>query len=167
MRPLAIDELRLEPLEARHAEEMYEVLRDPALYLHLDSPPPPSAEHLRKLYGRLESRKSDDGADHWLNWVVRHGRAATGFVQATVTPRHDAWIAFVFARAHHGRGFAFRATRAMMDCLTRDYGVERFVATVEADNGPSIRLLERLGFTLAGAVESKDLPPGERLYVRR
>jgi ribosomal-protein-alanine N-acetyltransferase len=166
---LRAGELVLEPLVAAHAQAMFEVLRDPSLYRYLDYPPPPSVEHLRGVYERLERRKSPDGVDHWLNWVVRIGEGApVGFVQATVLANRTAWVAYVIGTAHQRRGVATRATRAMVDHLHLDYGVKRFLASVEADNEPSIRLLERLGFSLASPEVAKghDLTPSERLYVR-
>ena len=162
---LQVGDLVLEPLEARHADEIFEVLRDPELYRHIDERAPQSVAQLRERYARLETCASPDGAEHWLNWVVRHGGLAIGYVQATVTPRRDAWIAFVFGQAYQGRGFASRSTRGMMECLARDFAVERFLASVEEANAPSIRLLERLGFAPASAGESKDRSPTERLYV--
>jgi RimJ/RimL family protein N-acetyltransferase len=167
MPQLRAGDLVLEPLEVRHASEMFPIVRDPELYRFIDHPPPPTLEHLRKLYTRLEGRRSPDDTDHWLNWIVRHGSEAVGVVQATVDPRHEAWVAFMFDRRHQGRGFACRSTLAMMECLTRDYSVERFLATVEAGNARSVRLLERLGFTLAAADEPTELAATERLYVRR
>ena len=168
MRELRAGDLVLEPLVAGHAEAMFEVLRDPALYRYLDYPPPPSAEHLRGVYERLERRQSPDGADHWLNWVVREGEPSIGFVQATLRPDRTAWIAYVIGTAHQGRGAATRATRAMMDHLVVEYGAKRFLASVEADNAPSIRLLERLGFSLAppDVAKKHDLTASERLFVR-
>ena len=169
MRDLHAKDLVLEPLRVAHAGAMFEVLRDPALYRHLDYGPPPSVEHLRGVYERLERRKSPDGADRWLNWIVRpRGGAPMGFVQATVHPGGSAWIAYVISTVHQRQGIATRATRTMIDHLVVEYGVKRLLASVEADNTPSIRLLERLGFALAGADAAKGhvLTPTERLYVR-
>ena len=168
MKALRAGDLVLEPLESRHAEAMFEVLKDEALYRHLDYPPPPSVEHLRKVYARLEERSSPDGADRWLNWVVSREGAPIGFVQSTVMRDGTAWVAYVFARGHHGRGLATRATGAMLDHLAADYGARAFLASVEEANRPSIRLLERLGFRLATREESRahELTPSERLYVR-
>ena len=168
MKPLLADDLVLEPLEARHAPAMFEVLKDPGLYTYLDHPPPPNVDHLRGLYTKLESRKSPDGGEHWLNWIViprDHG--PVGYVQSTVTP-HAAWIAYVFASLHWGRGYATRAAQAMIDHLERDYSVLRFLATVEAENAPSIRVLLRLGFKQATGKQpaEHELRPSERFFIR-
>jgi len=169
MRELRAGELLLEPLRVAHAEAMFKVLREPRLYRYLDYPPPPSVEHLRAVYERLEKRKSPDGADRWLNWVVRENAGPPiGFVQATVLPGGAAWVAYVIGVARQGHRLGTLATALMVDHLATDYGVKRYLASVEADNEPSIRLLKRLGFALASSEVAKehDLSKTERLYVR-
>src|SRR5512140_1874567 len=105
METIRTPRLVLEPLMAGHAGELYEVLRDPELYQHLDFGPPPSAGHLRTVYEELESRVSPDGGELWLNWAVRVDGRAAGFVQATVRGP-DAWVAYVLGRAFWGHGYA-------------------------------------------------------------
>lgn len=168
MRTLTAGDLILEPLSADHAEAMFQLLDDAELHRYLDQPPPSSVAQLRERYARLESRRSPDGLEHWLNWVVRGGDEVLGFVQATVLPSGDAWVAYVIGRAHWGRGHAFGASRAMFQHLREAYGVARFLASVEAANARSIRLLERLGFRAATPAElaGHDLSPSERLFVR-
>lgn len=162
--------LVLEPLRAAHADELYAVLAEPALYRHIGHPPPGSVEVLREVYRGLESRRSPDGREAWLNWVVRDAatHAALGYVQATVLARGRAWVAYVIGSAHQGRGLATRATQAMMAHLREAHGVNRFLASVEQDNTPSIRLLERLGFRPATPIEAAAhrLEATERLFLR-
>ena len=147
MQVLRAGELVLEPLVVAHAEAMFAVLREPALYRYLDAPAPPSIDHLRSVYARQQGRRSPDGTQTWLNWVVRpDGADPIGFVQATITPARAAWVGFVFSSAHWGRGHAFAAMQAMLAHLDSAYSVTSCFATVEAGNLRSIRLLERLGF---------------------
>ena len=167
MDTLRTSDLVLEPLTAGHAEAMFEVLRDPELYAYLDDGPPPSAEHLRGVYEELEARVSPDGSQLWLNWVVRpQGRAPVGFVQATVIGA-DAWVAYVLAREYWGRGYAFQATRAVIDHLRATCRETCFLATVDAMNDRSIRLLQRLGFRAATEAEAREheISATERLFV--
>ena len=87
--------LTLEPQTAAHAEEMFVVLSDPAIYQY-ENRPPPSLEWLRARFARLESRQSPDGQEQWLNWVVRLSTSELiGYVQATVSPSGGAAIAYV------------------------------------------------------------------------
>jgi [ribosomal protein S5]-alanine N-acetyltransferase len=151
MRPLASKRLVLEPQLPAHAEEMIGVLGDAAIYRFIDDTPPTSCDWLRERYRRLASRRSPDGTQQWLNWIVRHGGQAIGYVQATVHPDRGASIAFVLAPAFQGRGLAEEAARAMLGELASHHGVTHCVATADAHNLRSIALLQRLGFAAADA----------------
>lgn len=161
--------LTLEPRTAGHAAEVFELLSDPQIYRYLDQPPPPSVEQLRELYAKGEARKSPDGSQGWLNWVVRvRGQQLAGVVQATVFEPKSSWVAYVFSPQHWGHGYAHEATAAMIAHLASDYGVTRYLATVEVENIRSIHLLERLGFRLATPQEASghELTATERLFLR-
>ena len=161
--------LVLEPLTVAHAPEMFEVLCDPLTHQYLDQPPPPSVDHLRAVYRQLETRKSPDGRQLWLNWVVRlPGQPPMGYVQATVMSQGRAWVAYLLASKHWGQGHAHTAMLAMLDHLGQACGVGLYMATVEAGNQRSIRLLERLGFQGATAQEAggHELTASERLFLR-
>ncbi|MFL6694560.1 MAG: GNAT family N-acetyltransferase [Ramlibacter sp.] len=169
MPALATGDLLLEPLVAAHAEAMFAVLSDPALFRFIDGAPPASVHELRQRYARLESRVSPDGRQRWLNWVLRpQGGAPAGFVQATVEPDGQAWVAYLLGQQHQGRGVATRAVEAMLPCVHAAHGAHRFLAQVEADNTPSLRLLARLRFGLASREEHelRGLGLTERLFAR-
>ena len=70
MHVIGTGSLTLEPQTAAHAEEMFAVLSDPAIYEH-ENEPPLSLEWLRARFAKLESRRSADGQQQWLNWVIR------------------------------------------------------------------------------------------------
>lgn len=147
MRRLASARLVLEPLVAGHAAEMYEALSDPAIY-EFENEPPESLAWLRGQYEKLESRRSPDGTEYWLNWVVRlPGERAMGFVQATVYRGGWADVAYVFSSAWWGKGYACEAVEAMLAELEATWGVTRCEAVYKTANGRSRRLLDRLGFT--------------------
>ena len=157
MRTLQGHELRLEPQVAAHAEEMFAVLSDPNLYAH-ENEPPASLEWLRERFARLESRRSKDGSELWLNWVARLPTGeAIGYVQATVHATHRAAIAYVFGSRWWGRGLATEAVELMTAELASNYEVETFIAVLKASNARSRKLLERLGFALADAAAHQRL----------
>jgi len=169
MQTIVTTELTLEPLRTSHAEEMFEVLGEEAIYRYLDYSPPSSVEYLRGVHARLEARRSPDGSEAWLNLVIRpQGKSLVGYVQATVAAGRSAHVAYVLTSRYWGRGYAQRAMRAMLEHLASAYSVEECDATVEAENHRSIRLLGRLGFRLAAAEERKghSLTTTERMFVR-
>ncbi|MEQ1804186.1 MAG: GNAT family N-acetyltransferase [Burkholderiaceae bacterium] len=150
IRALRAQGLSLEPQCAGHAQAVFDVLDDPAVYTYLDDAPPASAAVLRERFLRLESRASADGREQWLNWAIRLDTGGVaGIVQATVCEGGLAWIAFVVGREFWGQGVAQRAARAVLDEGCARYGVTEWLATADERNGRSIRLLARLGFTTA------------------
>jgi RimJ/RimL family protein N-acetyltransferase len=168
MRMLRSGPLTLEPQMASHAEEMFGVLCDPAIYEY-ESAPPASVDALRVRYVKLESRRSGDGREQWLNWVIRmDGVGLIGYVQATVHANGSAGIAYEIASEHWGRGHARRATEAMIEELIGRYGVTMLFAVAKQRNYRSLRLLERLGFSRAGPelFAAGGVGPDEALMVR-
>lgn len=168
MRVLEIPALTLEPQTVAHAEEMFRVLADPAIYQH-EGEPPASRAALCERFARLESRRSPDGREQWLNWVIRLPTSELiGYVQATVRPDGDAAIAYQLASAYWGRGLARAAALAMIAELAERYGVRRLSAVFKRENLRSQRLLERLGFSPASP-ETGDRPgvEADELLMRR
>jgi ribosomal-protein-alanine N-acetyltransferase len=149
VRTIAGEGVTLEPQLASHAAELYPVIGDPSLYEFIDNKEPASEAALRERLLKLESRRSPDGTEHWLNWVVRNaGGVVVGYVQATVTPDRSAEIAYVFGRAHWRKGYAYAACSSMIGDLRSSYGVTRIAATLDPANAASVALLRKLGLSL-------------------
>lgn len=144
----------LEPQVEAHAAAMYEVLRDPAIY-EFEGEPPPSVAALAAGFRRKESRRSTDGAQIWLNWVVRldSGELA-GYVQATVLQDGSSYVGYEFASRYWRRGIATASLRTMFDELAGNYGVRLLVAVLKSANYRSMALLTKLGFVPVTPVEA-------------
>ncbi|NEX62149.1 GNAT family N-acetyltransferase [Noviherbaspirillum galbum] len=156
MRTIAASCCTLEPLNVTHAEEMFRVLSDEAIY-EFENQAPPSASWLAERYARLERRTSPDGSQTWLNWVLRlpDGELA-GYVQATLLASGKALIAYELASRHWRKGIGSGAVSAMLDELQSNYGVSRFAAVLKAANTRSSGLLHRLGFQTGTASEAAE-----------
>lgn len=163
--------LTLEPQLATHAEGMFFVLSDPAIYEY-ENAPPASVEWLRQRFTKLESRRSLDGTEQWLNWVIRlPSNELIGYVQATVVANEttaSATIAYELSSPHWGNGFASEAVRAMVEELAAHYLVTELSAVLKQQNLRSLRLLERLGFARATSAqhEQAGVEAGELLMLR-
>ncbi len=164
MHTLQTPRCTLEPLLAAHAEAMFEVLSDPAIYQY-ENAPPASLHSLRRRYQRLESRCSPDGSQQWLNWVLRlPSGALAGVVQATVLPSGAALLGYELASKFWRQGIASAAVAAMLKALAQAYGVHTALAVLKARNHRSAGLLRHLGFVpgapaglLAGAIEDDEI----------
>jgi ribosomal-protein-alanine N-acetyltransferase len=147
----------LEPRTVAHAEELFALLSEVALYEFIDEDPPESVAALRQKLARSESRKSPDGSEHWLNWVVRDGsRRAVGYVQATVAANLETNVAYAIGSAFWGRGLATEAVTQMLHIVAAEFGVKRFIIVAERANIRSVRLAERLGFVEVPPEQSVD-----------
>jgi len=152
--------LRLEPLVVDHALEMVEVLAARSLY-RFTGGEPPTPEQLRDRYARLETRRSADGTQWWLNWIVRLNASgpAVGTVQATVESHGSdlrAEIAWVVSAAYQGRGIASEATAEMLEWL-RGTGVQTFIAHIHPDHHASIKVARRSGLHPTDRVEDGEV----------
>ena len=169
MRSITTPGFVLEPLVAAHAHEMFAVLSDPAIY-EFENAPPPSAPWLLERYRRLEARGPADGSEQWLNWVVRlPGGALAGYVQASVLPSGEAFVAYELGSTHWRQGIGSSAVRAMLDELRVHHGVHTFVAVLKARNFRSEALLRSLGFEPGDADQQARYrdEPDELVMVRQ
>jgi [ribosomal protein S5]-alanine N-acetyltransferase len=140
--------LRLEPQRVAHADALFAPLCDAQLYAHVPQEPPPSLAALRERLELLSTRRSPEGDELWLNWVVceADGGAPLGRVQATVRADAPCYVAYEVFPAHWRRGVGNEACRRMIEWLIDELQVEHFTAEVDSLNTASLRLLERLGF---------------------
>jgi RimJ/RimL family protein N-acetyltransferase len=153
--------LVLEPLRLDHADEMAAVLDDPALHEYTGGTPATATE-LRFRYSRLATGFSADGSECWLNWVVRHGADAVGFVQATVTrssDQFDAEVAWVIGTGHQHHGYAQEAAALMVEWL-RQQGARNIFAHIHPEHVASAAVARRIGL-----FPTDDIADGEILWV--
>ena len=145
---LRTERLTLEPLRVDHAEEMAPLLADAALH-EFTGGRPDSLDELRRRYARQACGRSPDGAQRWLNWIVRLERTgeAVGSVQATVSEGDRgsiAELAWVIAVRYQGRGYAGEAAGEMARWL-RDQGIEALAACIHPDHEASMHVARALG----------------------
>ena len=157
----------LEPLCAVHAEEMFAVLADPAIY-EFENEPPESVARLQVRYTRLEARVSPKGDEQWLNWAVRQpsGELA-GFVQATILSKQQSYIAYVLASRFWRQGVASSAVRAVLADLATNYSVNEAFAVLKSANYRSMGLLRKVGFMqLASGTAPPWAPENDEVTMR-
>jgi len=105
---------------------------------------------LRHLLGWMAS---DPGAAGWGAWYVvrREDALLVGAVGLKGRPKDGtAEIGYTFVAEAHGRGYATEAAQALVDWAFKHPEVRRVCAQTFPDHAPSIRVMERLGFSYAG-----------------
>lgn len=148
--------LLLEPVNAWHGEPMFAGLKDPQLYIYTSDEPPSSVRALSQHYEQLESRRSPQGDQLWLNWaVLDRVMGYAGHMQATVNPDSTSLVAWRIFTAFQRSGIAAEAAKAMLDHLAA-IGVSAATAFIDTRNTASIHLAERLGFTCTATHEKRE-----------
>jgi RimJ/RimL family protein N-acetyltransferase len=70
-------------------------------------------------------------------------------------------IGFTFHPDHHGRGYATEAARELLRLAFGEYGFHRVIGRLEARNGASARVLERLGMRREAHLVENEWVKGE------
>jgi RimJ/RimL family protein N-acetyltransferase len=179
--PLQTRRLVLEPLTARHAREMVQVLAAPQLYQFTGGNPATLAE-LTERYQRLAAGPPPPRREGWLNWVIRQreDQRLVGTVQATVTAEPPgsaavtdepgsaavpaepaalrAAVAWVVGAPWQGRGYATESAQALVSWL-RERGVVTLPAAIHPGHAASAAVARR-----AGLVPTAEYADGEVVW---
>ncbi len=142
--------LTLRPRGAQDAAALFATMADPDAMRWWSHPPFASVDDLAAHF-------AERGDGPWRAWaILRTGEArAVGFVAAG--PKRQGGVAeigYLIARDATGQGIAREAVAAVIDRLFAE-GYRRVFADTDPDNKASIRLLERLGFTLEGRLRGE------------
>lgn len=137
---------------------MFDGLGHHASYRYIPEEPPSSLEELKARYKKLESRRSPDRKEAWLNWaLIDVGGNAHGYMQATIDLiSQEAWIAYLVVPSSQRRGYACEALSKLLPALRETYDITTFHAEIDTRNVASIRLVESLGFECDRLVENAD-----------
>lgn len=165
MLPLVTERLQLRALADDDAAFLIALLNEPAFIRNI---------------GDRQVRTVDD-ALHYIDSGPRanlrqHGHALLrvglrdgdvplgicGLIRRDTLPEVD--LGFAFLSAHHGRGYAVEAARAVMAQARGELGIGRVLAITLPTNAGSIRVLETIGFRAAGTVQLGNRPDVLRLF---
>jgi RimJ/RimL family protein N-acetyltransferase len=172
VQPLSTDRLDLEPLSVSHAEAVYEALSDDRMHVFVPSDPPGNLSEVVERHRFLESAKSPDGTEHWLNWALRckKSRTIVGTVQATVPPDAAAMIAYIIFSKHWRQGYAREAATEVIRHVFEDLNAPAIDVYIDTRNVASIGLVESMGFRLRKTIKNADFFKGsssdEYVYTR-
>jgi RimJ/RimL family protein N-acetyltransferase len=161
--PLADDEIRLEPLEQRHALPLLEVIEnDDDVPRFTRVPANPDEAFVRSWIRRYQGGWEDGSCAGFA--AVGPDGTVLGFAGAVHLdlPGAEAELGYVVGKHARGRGVATRSlallTRWSFDAL----GIERLELMIQPDNAPSLRVAERAGYRFEGVLRSKHVRDGRR-----
>lgn len=152
--------LVLEPLNAQHANKLFQGFSAPELYKFLPNTPPTSLEELEKRFQKLEGRVSPDGQCLWLNWACRlmASDIYIGLIEVTLNKADRfALLAYFVFCDHQKSGYATEACQTVLEHIFKDYELVASQAEIDDLNEASIALVTKLGFTKVG--DSRTIEP--------
>lgn len=153
--------LVLRPLAPEDVDAFVAYRRHPDVHPWQSWGPDYSSDEARQLVDELAAVAPGTPGE-WCQVAVEHGGQLVGDVAFCVDPDDHAraTIGYTLAPEHRGHGYATEAVSAILAWLAQQ-GVTVVGADTLADNLPSRRILERLGFAAIA-----DLDDGAVLYER-
>lgn len=160
MLPLRTERLTIRMMRSADLLALLAYRNDPAIARYQDWELPFTDAAARRIIdGQAALEGPTDG--EWVQLAVDLAGEVIGDV--AVFLQHDATIALIgytFAATHHGNGYATEAVTAVVDALCAA-GVHRFVATLDPENIPSMRVLEAVGFAYETLARQAEMVRGE------
>ena len=101
----------------------------------------------RAEVGEMVRRRMDPGDGRFVGLVVEHDGEVVGdsLLILQGTGLNEGEIGWTVLPQHAGRGYATEAAREVLRLAFEDYGLRRVIANLDARNGRSAALCERLG----------------------
>ncbi len=157
------DSVALRPLQVADAIPMYVPFCDPALYFFVPMDPPATLGAMQARFEELCSGGSEDGLETWQNWTIRLEGHDTpiGIVETTLFRDARAQIGYFVFRDYWRRGIASIAVGLAVEHLREACAVRLCEAFVDTRNFASMRVLEKLGFTVAEFIPQADFFKGQ------
>jgi ribosomal-protein-alanine N-acetyltransferase len=121
----------------------------------------PDAHDRRFLAFRLRQLREQPELEPWFVYGVvlpDHGRPMIGHAGFHGPPGVNAVkaddaveVGYSIFEPYRRRGYGTEVVRALIEWASREHEIARFIASISADNVPSLALVRRLGFTEIGA----------------
>jgi RimJ/RimL family protein N-acetyltransferase len=160
---LADDQIRLEPLEQRHAVPLLAVVEnDEDISRYTRVPANPDEAFVRSWIRGYENGW-DDGSRAGFA-AVGAGGEVLGFAAIVHLdlPAAEAELGYVVARHARGRGVATRSVALLTRWAFDELGLERLELLIQPENTGSQRVAERSGYRFEGILRSKHIRDGRR-----
>ena len=120
--------LRLELLDRRHVDALFEGLCAPELYEFIPQEPPKTEQELALRIERV-LRGSSSTNELWINWVVynRESGACIGLIECTVLEKRTAWLAYFIFKPFWRQGFCRDACSGLIRHITAQHAIGTFI----------------------------------------
>ena len=159
---LETDRLRLRQIVESDAEDLYSFRSDAEAERFNGGPMKSMADSI-KLIGELEKGFEEGTGLHWGLTILGREDRIVGLFGFSHTARlhHRSEVGYDLARPFWGNGYAFEAMQAILQFGFSKMDLNRIYAVPYTANLRSMKLLDRLGFTLEGIHRQEHLLDGK------
>jgi len=139
------DRLRLEPIGARHAEDLWHLFQDPAVAEWYGVW---TLEGAQREVVSIASAWEKDGVHKWMAYLRTTGALVGrgGLSRVHLAGQERLEIGWALLRPFWGQGYATEIGRAGVAFAFEELGADEVVSYTEARNARSRAVMERLGF---------------------
>ncbi|HEX2605876.1 MAG TPA: GNAT family N-acetyltransferase [Flavisolibacter sp.] len=151
--------LRLEDVSADHAAFIRELVNTSGWLTFIGERNVRSDEDAVRY---ITGIRANPDINYWVVHLKESGSPVgiVSFIKRNYLDHHD--IGFAFLPEHMGKGYAYEASKAVLEALFATKKYEKILATSMKENYKSIALLTKLGFHFAREIEVG--PEQLRLY---
>jgi aminoglycoside 6'-N-acetyltransferase len=109
-------------------------------------------EWLDRMLAQVKSSLESDGDFILLSWELKSTGKVIGQSNLKLDSAEDkrAEFGYVTHQDFQGQGYAYEASRALLDWAFSTFDIHRIIANIDADNPVSAKLAEKLGMRLEG-----------------
>ncbi len=152
VRILATKRLHLREMTLDDQDKLLEIFSDPVAMRYY-----PGTMGRGEAVAWIERARASYAAHGIGFWIVERKLdqrflGQCGLILQDVDGRRETEVAYLFARANWGQGYATEAARACRDWGFSHLDVPRLVSTIRPENLPSIRVAERNGMLLTSSL---------------
>jgi [ribosomal protein S5]-alanine N-acetyltransferase len=138
--------LRLEPIDARHAEDLWRLFADPAVAEWYDGVW--TLERAQREAASMASAWQTDGVHKWMAYLRSTGALVGrgGLSRVHLLGQERLEIGWALLRPFWGQGYATEMGRAGVAFAFEELGADEVISFTETRNVRSRAVMERLGF---------------------
>ena len=163
---LETERLRLMPLTAGDATDIFPLMRDAEVMAFWDMPESDDPDMIANIVAGEVEEMANGRAIYWALRPLHEDRFIGTCDLSEIDRRHKrAEVGFMLGRDAWGQGYALEAMRAIV-AYAATLGLRRLLARTQLGNRRSDSLLEKLGFEEEGLLRGHVLRDGERRDCR-
>ena len=159
---LESERLTLRPIHEDDLPDLYAVFADPDVMRYWSTPPMRDMDEARAYLAGIERNFAERTGFKWA--ITRRGGdrlIGTTSLFRLDGPHNTGEIGYALGSAHWGNGYAAEAVHRTCQFGFEQLGLRRIEADVDPRNAPSLKVLERLGFTREGYLRERWVVAGE------